>query len=150
MNSILFEIAPGFAVTLHLSLTLADGTEALSTFDEEPLEITIGDGTLQGALELALIGLKQGEEQTLTLDPDQTYGWHQTELIHELPLSDFPADMQPEAGQVIGFNTDTGEELAGMVLAIDNDQVKVDFNHPLAGKELVYKVNILRVTPPQE
>ncbi|MGV6826307.1 MAG: FKBP-type peptidyl-prolyl cis-trans isomerase [bacterium] len=139
------EINAGSQVTLHLALTLPDGTEAFSTFAEEPVEILLGDGTLREGMELALIGLHSGESQTLTLTPDQAYGWHDPEMIHQMPLGDFPADLTPEQGQIIGFQAPNGEEMAGAVLEISDDQVTVDFNHPMAGKELEYRVKIISV-----
>lgn len=149
MNKPLIEIYPGCRIVLHLSLTLEDGTEALSTFEEEPLQLTVGDGTLREGMELALTGLKAGGEQTLLLDPEQTYGWHNPDLIVSMPPEDFPDNIQPTVGQVIGFTAPNGEEMAGMVLKIENTLVKMDFNHPLAGKELSYKVKILSVDHPE-
>ena len=142
------EIGPGSLVTLHLSLTLEDGTEVLTTFDEEPLTLTLGDGTLQAGFELALMGLKATDEQTLTLTPDQTYGWHEADRIHEMPLSDFPGDAQPEVGQLIAFTLPDGQETAGLVREVSEQAARVDFNHPLAGHDLVFRARILAVENP--
>ena len=68
------EIIPGSAVTLHFSLSLPDGTPAISTFDDEPLSFYMGDKTFQPSMEIALYGLKAGDEQTLTLTTNQAYG----------------------------------------------------------------------------
>jgi FKBP-type peptidyl-prolyl cis-trans isomerase SlpA len=143
------EILTGSQVTLHFRITLPDGTEALSTFDEEPLTVVIGDGTLRGGLELALYGLKAGDTQTLTLEPDQAFGFHDDALIHRMPRSDFPDDMALEEGQVIGFTTPAGDEAAGSIMAVGDQEVSVDFNHPLAGKQVTFEVEILEVGQPQ-
>ncbi len=139
------EIAPASRVTLHLSLALIDGTEALSTFGEEPFSFVMGDGSLPEGLELALYGLRPGDEQTLRLTPEQAYGRHDDALVRELPRGDFPEDMDPAPGQAIHFTTPAGEETAGRVLEAGPDRVRVDFNHPLAGQELVFRVHILQV-----
>jgi len=139
------EIRHHSQVIMHFSLALEDGTQAISTFDEQPLEFHMGDGTLQPGLELGLFGLRAGDSQTLTLSPDQAYGWHDDKMIHLLPLSDFADKLQPEPGQIVAFSTADGEEAPGMVLAVDENQVKVDFNHPLAGHNVVYRVEILSV-----
>lgn len=139
------EIVPGSRVTLHFSLALPDGTEAISTFDEEPLSFTMGDHTFQPGLELGLYGLRAGDEQTLTLTPQQAYGDHDASLIQQMPLSDFEGRLDPEPGQVIGFATHDGEETMGIVREIDGDTVEVDFNHPLAGHEVVFRVKIIEV-----
>lgn len=138
-------IAIGSRVSLHLSLTLADGTEALSTFAEDPMTLVVGDGTLSQGLELALYGLKAGDAETLELVPGQAFGSRDECLIQTLPRSDFPADMALEPGLVIGFTTPSGEEMAGLVRKLESDRVEVDFNHPLAGRPVMLRVKILSV-----
>ena len=140
------EIVPGSAVTLHLSICLEDGTEAISTFDEEPVELQMGDGTLQPGLELAIYGLKAGDTQTLNLLPEQAYGLRDPSLIQYMPLSDFDAGFTPEKGQIIAFALPSGDEAPGSVLGIEGGQVEVDFNHPLAGHEITFRVEILAVS----
>ena len=143
----LLEITPGYRVRLHLSLALTDGTEALSTFGGEPMELTMGDGTLLPTLELALFGLRAGDDQTLTLLPEQAYGPHDPALIHELPRSRFPTGMAPQVGQIVAFEMPDGDEVAGAVIEIGDQTVRVDFNHPLAGREVVFRAQILTVHP---
>lgn len=138
-------IAHGSQVTMHFSLSLPDGTEALSTFGEEPLQFTMGDQTLQAGMEYALFGLQPGDEQTLTLTPEQAYGNHDDSLIQKMPRDSFPDSLIPERGQVIAFSTQDGGEAPGLVLSVTDQSVEVDFNHPLAGREVVYRVQILSV-----
>ncbi len=139
------EIAPGSRVKLHLKLSLEDGTEALSTLGEPPLECVLGDGTLREGMELALYGLTEGEEQTITLTPEQGWGPRDPALIRELSRSDFPAELSPEVGQIIAFDNGEGESLPGTILEVDETRVKVDFNHPLAGREVIFWVRVLEV-----
>ena len=141
------EILPGSAVTLHFSLSLPDGTEAISTFDEEPLRFNVGDRTFQPTMELALYGLKAGDEQTLTLTPEQAYGEPEPGLVHRLPRADF-GDMVPEPGQIMSFALGESGETMGMIREVDEHEVEVDFNHPLAGHEVVFRVRILEVGLP--
>ena len=139
------EILPGSQVTLHLAIRLEDGTEALSTFDEDPVELQMGDGTLQPGLELAMYGLKAGESQTLNLMPEQAYGLRDPSMIQHMPLTDFEGAFTPEVGQIIAFSLSNGEEAPGAILAVEEGQVEVDFNHPLAGHEITFEVEILDV-----
>lgn len=143
------QIVPGARVCLHLAINLEDGSEAISTFDEDPVECVMGDGTLQPGLELALYGLSPGDRQRLRLLPEQAYGTRDTGLIRHMPLSDFDAAFTPEVGQVVAFALPNGEEAAGTVLAVEQGQVEVDFNHPLAGHEIEFVVEILEVSPPE-
>ena len=144
-----FPITEASTVTLHLSLVLEDGTVAESTFDNKPLTFTMGDGTLDHGLELGLYGLTRGSRQQLTMDPGQAFGQRDPANIHTLPWSSFAADMVLEPGVIIGFETPTGEEVAGAILEFDEASVKVDFNHPLAGRTIIYDVEILDVVPAQ-
>lgn len=144
-----WQIGPGSRVRLHLSLTLADGTVAESTFDQEPLALVIGDGTLIEGLELALYGMRAGERQRLTLHPDQAFGKRDPGKVHWLPRAEFPPDMTLEPGVIIGFESAAGEEIPGAVLAVEGDRVQVDFNHPLAGHPVIFECEILDVQPPE-
>jgi len=144
------QILPGSAVVLHLSIALEDGTEAISTFGEEPVSVTIGDGTLQPGLELALYGLRAGDTQTINLLAEQAFGLRDTNLIQYMPMTEFEAAFTPEVGQIVAFSLPNGEEAPGMVIAVDEGRVEVDFNHPLAGHEITFKVEIISVEPAPE
>ena len=134
-------------VTLHLSLTLEDGTVAESTFGDEPLTFTMGDGTLVHGLELGLYGLQAGDSPRLTLHPEQAFGRRDPDRVHRLPRADFGAGIDLEPGLIVGFETPDGEELPGTVLSLDADSVEVDFNHPLAGRNVIFDVEIIDVVP---
>ena len=116
-----------------------------NTFDDEPVSITIGDGFLDEGLELALVGLKAGARQSLTLMPGQAFGTPDPGAVRRMPLNAFQEDMSLEPGAIILFSTSGGEELAGTVKQIFADEVEVDFNHPLSGREILFKVEVLSV-----
>ena len=139
-------IAQNSNVTLHYRISLEDGTELESSFGDEPLEFIMGENMLTEGMEMSLVNLKQGDKQSITLTPDQTYGHRDPENIHDLNSSDFPSDMKPDKGQVIAFDTPAGDDINGIVLEVKEDKVSVDFNHPLAGNNLVFAVEILKVT----
>ena len=126
-------------------MTLEDGTVAESTFDDEPLTFTLGDGTLIEGLELALYGLRSGDRQRLSLFPEQAFGLRDPGKVHRLPRADFPADMLLEPGCIIGFDTPAGEELPGMIVRTEGAGVEVDFNHPMAGHVVIFEVEIIDV-----
>lgn len=142
-----YPVSPGSTVTLHLSLSLEDGTVAESTFGEGPLTFTMGDGSLVGGLELALYGLVPGARQRLLLHPGQAFGARDPDKIHRLPLTGFPEVLPLEPGLIVGFDTPAGEELPGMILSVGHGEVEIDFNHPLAGHALTFEVEIIEVVP---
>lgn len=144
-----FPISPESTVTLHLSLSLEDGTVAESTFEDEPLTFTMGDGTLEEGLELGLYGLKAGNTQRLVLEPGQAFGLHDPARLHQLSRSEFSTELELEPGVIIGFDTPSGEELPGTIVSLTDETVEVDFNHPLAGRVIVFEVEIITVVPVQ-
>lgn len=138
-------VRPGSRIRLHLSLTLVDGPHVLSTFEEEPLELVLGDGSLDPGLETILLGREVGEEDILLLNAGEVYGWPDPDKRHRLPLADFPPEFELSPGQVIQFEVSGHESLAGTILEIADGEVQVDFNHPLAGRDLVCHFHILAV-----
>ena len=145
-----YPISPESTVTLHLSLGLEDGTVAESTFEGEPLTFIMGDGTLVEGLELGLYGLQAGTNQRLVLEPEQAFGLHDSAKLHQLPRAEFPTELALEPGIIIGFDTPSGEELPGMIVSLTDETVEVDFNHPLAGRVVVFEVEIIAVVPAQD
>lgn len=144
------QIQPGSRVRLHLAIKLANGMVAETTFDDDPLEIVIGDGALVQGLEIALYGMRPGQKQSLTLTPEQAYGKHDPVAVGWIPRDRFPIDMQLQPGALVGFQGDDGEEVAALVLVVEAEQVQIDFNHPLAGKPIIFESEILSVEPPTE
>ena len=133
---------------MHYSIGLTNGTEIESSFDDEPVEVGMGSGLLTEGMELALYGLETGDRQTLTLTPEQGFGLRDEDNIHMMPLSDFPDELEPESGLVFEFETPGGGEILGTVLSVKDDRAEVDFNHPLAGREIEFEVEIIDVKTP--
>ena len=141
-------IQPGSRVRLHLEILLADGTPALSSLGEEPMELTLGDGTLAPGLEDLLMGLDAGADERILADGSELYGPRDETKTHWLPRSDFPPRLALNRGHVIAFDAPGGQEVAGILVETEPDRVRVDFNHPLAGRSLQIRAQILSVTGP--
>lgn len=136
-------------VLMHYSIGLTNGSIVESSFDDEPVEITMGHGSISDGMELALIGLKEGDTQTLTLTPDQGFGDRDEDNIHHMPLSDFPEDLAPATGLSYTFESPEGDETPGTVITVKEKSAEVDFNHPLAGQTIVFTVDILGINNTQ-
>jgi len=136
-------------VLMHYSIALTNGTEIESSFNDDPVEITMGNGDVTEGMELALFGLKEGDTQTLTLTAEQGFGLRDEDNIHDMPLSDFPEDLQPEVGLSYSFESPEDGEIPGTVLSIKDDTAEIDFNHPLAGQQIVFTIDILGVNNAQ-
>ncbi|MGB5304917.1 MAG: FKBP-type peptidyl-prolyl cis-trans isomerase [Gammaproteobacteria bacterium] len=151
MNSeVKSRIGVGSTVTLHLALTLADGMVAESTFDDEPLTFTMGDGALVHGLELALYGLFPGDVQRLELSPEQAFGLHDPDNVHQMLRAEFDSALELQPGVIIEFETQEGDAIPGMVLSFNDEYVELDFNHPLAGYTIIFDVEIINVVPAAE
>lgn len=138
-------IGPGSRVRVHFTLTLADGTAVDTSRDGEPLELTLGDGTLDPGLERCLLGLAAGDAVRRDLAPGEAFGMRDPEAVHRVGRGEFPAGMALAPGTVVEFTAPSGLALAGTVLALEDESVQVDFSHPLAGRPLVFEVEVLAV-----
>lgn len=136
-------------VLMHYSIALTNGIEIESSFNDEPVEINMGNGDVTEGMELALFGLKEGDKQTLTLTEEQGFGMRDEDNIHDMPLSDFPENLLPEVGQSYSFESPEHGEIPGTILSIKDDMAEIDFNHPLAGQQIIFTVDILGVNNAQ-
>lgn len=137
-------------VQLQFELTLEDGTLVDRTEKNEPLTFCMEDDTFAEGLRYALLDLKTGDNEIMKIPPESGFGFRDPDAIHLVPLADFPEGIEPKPGRIIGFHLPDGEEIPGAVLKIDGDQVEVDFNHPCAGHEVTFQVEILSVENPVE
>lgn len=142
-------IGPGSQVTMNFTLSFSDGTIADSNAPGEPLSFAMGDGSLINGLEMAITGLKVGDRHRVEIDPLNGFGYSDPDNIHHLPRDEFSSDLPVDPGTVISFSTPSGEEIPGTIIEVNDNEVTVDFNHPLAGHDVIFEVEILDVQPPQ-
>ena len=139
-------VAPGDTLQLRYALRPRGGDDIVSNFDDpEPDTLTLGDGTLAPMLEQWLIDLVPGERHVFLLDPWQAFGASQPELIQTLPKTDLPVELDFTVDQLVEFTMPSGQTVAGRILEIGDDAVKVDFNHPLANLAIEFEVEIVRI-----
>lgn len=144
----MLDIGPNCKVELHFSLKLADTGELVdSTFEKKPAELVIGDGNLPAAFESAIHGMKVGERKIERIEPKDGFGQHNPSNVQRIPRDQFDPSVELSEGLVVSFQDKAKSELPGVVAAIDDKMVTVDFNHPLAGRDLDFEVEILSVAP---
>jgi FKBP-type peptidyl-prolyl cis-trans isomerase SlpA len=137
---------PGDSFLLRYALRPRGGDDLISNFDDaQPETVTLGDGTLAPTLEQWLIDLVPGERHVFLLEPWQAFGESQADLIQTLPKTDVPNDITLEVDQLVEFAMPNGETLAGHILEVGDDAVKVDFNHPLADLSIEFEVEIVDI-----
>ncbi len=132
-------------VTLFYRLGLTDDQVLEDNFDDEPMTVELGRGEMAEGLELALIGLREGDEQTIDIGPDLAFGYIDETLFRSIPRAEFDPELELEVGLIIEFATDNGETLPGTILDFNDVEVRVDLNHPLAGQTVRYSVKIVTV-----
>ena len=132
-------------VTLFYRIGLTDDQVLEDNFDDEPMTVTLGCGEMAEGLELALIGLKEGDEQTIDIGPDLAFGYIDETLFRAMARAEFDPDIELEPGLIIEFATEDGETLPGTILDFNDSEVRVDLNHPLAGQTVRYSVKIVAV-----
>ena len=138
-------IAEGTKVTLHFAIKMEDGHVVDSTFDEEPATFTVGDGNLLSGFEEVLMGLSSGVKEVFTVSPEKGFGQHNPSNIQMIARDQFSDDIVLEKGLVLSFADAQNAELPGVVADFDDKEVTVDFNHPLAGKQVEFEVEIIAV-----
>ncbi|MCD6454437.1 MAG: peptidylprolyl isomerase [Candidatus Aminicenantes bacterium] len=136
----------GDKVKVHYTGKLEDGTVFDSSREGEPLEFTIGSGEIIPGFEEQIIGMEEGEKKTFTIPPEKAYGPHREELIIEVRKEEFPPDITPEVGQHLQLRQADGHVFYVVVTDVQEDSVTLDANHPLAGKDLVFDVELLEVS----
>lgn len=135
-------------VTLHFAVRLAEGGELVdSTFERpEPVSFVMGDGSLLPGFEKAIMGLKAGDRRSVLLTPEQAFGSWNPDNLQTFPRTEFHAVEGLAPGLMISFADKAKAELPGVVKTVTEERVEIDFNHPLAGRELLFEVDIIRVT----
>lgn len=139
-------IGPGTQVTLHFALKLTDGHVIDSTFENDPATFSVGDGNLLAGFEKVLFGLTKGDHEIFIVPPEQGFGQVNPSNIQQIARADFD-DIDLEEGLVLTFANAQDTEVPGIVTGFDDQQVTVDFNHPLAGETIHFEVRVLAVEP---
>jgi FKBP-type peptidyl-prolyl cis-trans isomerase SlpA len=138
-------IDSGTTVTLHFSLTLENGHIVDSNFEAAPATFTVGDGNLLPGFESPLMGLVDGDEREFSILPENAFGQHNPQNVQAVERDNFE-DGELELGTMFSFQNGDGE-LPGVVVEVQDNEVMVDFNHPLAGQIILFTVKIISVTP---
>ena len=141
-------ISVGHVVRLHFVLALADGTVIEDTRSRaEPISWVVGSEDIPPQYAKHLMGLNAGDRRTVTIAADDAFGPHRMENVQQLPVSQFK-DLELHEGLVVGFQQGQGGgEVPGIITAIEEPWITVDFNHPLAGREVSFSVEIFSIAP---
>jgi len=143
------DLPVGEATRVHLNfaLQLEDGSEVDSNFGNDPVSFVVGDGSLLPGFERLIFGMCAGERRSFTLAPDEAFGEPSEENVQRVRRDRFQGDDELRVGLVFSFADAAGGELPGVIVGVDEEEVTVDFNHPLAGRTILFDVLIHNVEP---
>ena len=129
--------------TLHV-----DNEEIDSSNGQDPLQFLAGHGNIISGLEREMMGMKVGESKDVVIQPADAYGEFDDQAFMDVPRKEFPSDMQIEEGSELTVRDDSGQSRYARIDAIDDDTVRLNFNHPLAGDELHFNVKVVGLREP--
>ncbi len=138
-------VGPLSYLTLRYRITLPDGTDAVSTFGARPATLALGTGQLAEPLERCLLGMRAGERTACTLEAEAAFGLRNPELIQRIARNALPRAIDDEAGSQMAFTDASGARFAGTLVEVDETHAVFDFNHPLAGRTVVFEAEIIGI-----
>ncbi|MBC7721405.1 MAG: peptidylprolyl isomerase [Pedobacter sp.] len=141
------QVKKGDTIKVHYHGTLNDGLVFDSSTGREPLEFEVGSGMVIAGFDEGVTGMVVGEKRTVNIPSDQAYGPVQEEMIMEFPKSQFPEDMVPEVGLQLSMSNNQGQQFPVTIIEVKEEFVVLDANHPLAGKDLTFDLELVDITP---
>ncbi|MFB0911195.1 MAG: peptidylprolyl isomerase [Flavobacterium sp.] len=132
-------------VKVHYVGKLSDGQVFDTSEGKEPLEFTLGQGKLIAGFEKGLIDMKINEKKTITISKEEAYGESREDLIQEVDKSQLPEDITPEVGMGLVSKSADGNEMNLLIVEVKESTIVIDGNHPLAGKELTFDLEVVDI-----
>ena len=139
------QVKSGDTVKVHYHGKLTDGSTFDSSEGREPLEFEVGSGAVIAGFDEGVTGMSVGEKKTIHIPADDAYGQKQDDLLMEFPLDRFPADMKPEVGMQLNMSNGQGQNFPVVIREVREDGVVLDANHPLAGENLVFDLELVEI-----
>jgi len=136
-------IKKGDKVKVDYTGKLDDGTVFDTSDGKQPLEFEVGAGMVIKGFDEAVVGMKKGEEKEIKLKPEDAYGEPKKDLLKKIPKEQLPKEPEPKAGMALMLSTPDGKQFPAKITEVGKDDVTIDLNHPLAGKNLNFKIKIV-------
>lgn len=135
----------GDTVKVHYTGRLDDGTVFDTSADRDPLEFTVGTGRVIPGFEEGIVGMNTGESKTVTIPADKAYGPHHKEMQVEIARENLPEGLDPEVGDQLQVRGPDGNPVLVMVTDTNESTITLDANHPLAGKDLIFDIELVEI-----
>ena len=138
-------VAKDSKVSVEYTGSFDDGTVFDSLEGRQPIEFTVGNGQVIKGFDDAVVGMKKGEQKKIRITPSEGYGDRDEKLQQQVPRSVFPQEMKLEKGMGFSFRTPQGQVIHATITDASQEAVTVDMNHPLAGKNLLFKLKVVDI-----
>lgn len=135
----------GDKVNVHYHGKLKDGTTFDSSQGREPLQFTVGTGQVIKGFDDAVENMSVGDKKTVTIPVTEAYGERNADMMMEYPISEFPADMKPAIGMELNMGDNAGNVFPVVITHVGDEMVTLDANHPLAGKDLIFEIELVSI-----
>ena len=139
------QVKSGDTVRVHYHGKLTNGTTFDSSEGRDPLEFTVGSGQVIKGFDDAMLDMNVGEKKTVNIPVENAYGQRNDDMMMEYPLAEFPAEMKPEIGMELHMSDNMGNVFPVVIMEIKEDSVVLDANHPLAGEDLVFEIELVSI-----
>jgi FKBP-type peptidyl-prolyl cis-trans isomerase 2 len=144
-NIFMQQVKAGDTVKVHYHGRLTDGTTFDSSSGREPLEFQVGSGQVIKGFDDGVSGMEVGEKKTIQIAVDDAYGQKEENMIVEFPKSNFPPELTPEVGMSLNMTNGSGQVIPVTIVELKDDSVVLDANHPLAGQDLIFDIEVVEI-----
>ena len=143
------KVTTGLFVSIDYKGSLQSGDVFDTSYGRQPLEVKIGGGQLVKGFEKELMGMSLNEKKTFTLEPEDAYGQRDENLVRQIPRTDFPPEVKPQVGMTVGLQGLEDHPVPAQIVQIEDDNVTLDLNHPLAGETLTFEIEVVGISDTQ-
>lgn len=144
------KVQDGNTVKVHYQGKLKDGTIFDQTTPDRPLHFMLGQNEIIKGFEEAVLGMKEGDKKTVTIPYPKAYGAHQAKLVEKIPRDSLPEGLQLKVGNHLEITTEKDQIMRVLIVAMDDNSVTLDANHPLAGQDLTFEIELLEICKKSE
>ncbi|MDF1545937.1 MAG: peptidylprolyl isomerase [bacterium] len=139
------QVKSGDKVKVHYTGKLESGDQFDSSVGREPLEFQVGSGQVIKGFDEGLMEMSVGDKKSITIEPDDAYGQRREDFIMDVPIKEFPENIKPEVGQELELKQPDGSSVAVKIVDLNEEHVRLDANHPLAGEVLIFELELVEI-----
>jgi FKBP-type peptidyl-prolyl cis-trans isomerase 2 len=132
-------------ISVHYTGTLSNGEVFDSSANRDPLAFTVGAGQMIAGFDNAVVGMELNEKKSVTIPAEEAYGEVKPEMVQKISKEQLPPDLNPQVGQQLASQLPSGEQIVVTVAEVAEDGITIDANHPLAGKDLTFEIEVVSI-----